>query len=287
MSHSGSGVAVVIPTHRRPVLLAACLRSVAGQTSLPAEVLVVDDVGDEHSREAVEEVSREEALEIRYVRGRTAGASASRNLGATLCRSPIIAFLDDDDCWEPDFLASCVAVLDDDASADMVLTWIRCLRDGVTVELRSLREGLAPEAFVGVNPGVTASNLCIRREAFESVDGFDETFPGSQDLDLLVRLRSRGTHYRVVPSALLRLRIHAGERITRTPDSRARGRWLLYEKHRELLSPIQRALTWTWAMSLQPPTDLTPVERMGRRIGLVVVPLRRRLVRRGMPHRRP
>lgn len=92
-------VSVVVPTHRRPGLVARAVRSALGQTLEELEVIVVVDGADEPTMRALEPI-RDERLRI-VVLETPAGNAAARNAGVAGATATWIAFLDDDDLWEP------------------------------------------------------------------------------------------------------------------------------------------------------------------------------------------
>ena len=247
-------VSCVISTHARPALLAEALGSVAAQTRPPDEVLVVDDaeVGDEETVERVRRVG--DRLPVRYLhRPSRAGASASRNAGATAATGDLLAFLDDDDLWAPGYLAAVQQALES-VAAPLVVTWITRFRrtgaaDGAPlVEVcagRRIREGLAPTDVLVHNPGVTGSNLVIARAVFDRLGGYDVRLPVSNDKDLFWRLLREGVGYTVVARPLVFQRHHAGARLTRPGARYAEGLRRYRELHAgDLDERGRRELDW-------------------------------------------
>src|SRR4051812_23968700 len=103
-----AGVTVVVPTMGRPEVLKA-LESVRGQTYTEVHTIVVLD---DPSREPfVRGVLEEETLIV--TSGRTGGANA-RNVGLRAAATEFVAFLDDDDWWEPAKLSEQVQELLED-----------------------------------------------------------------------------------------------------------------------------------------------------------------------------
>ena len=100
-------VSVVITTHNRPDYLKESLAAVLKQTVMPTEVFVIDD-GSSVSYEEV--LSLFPSDQFTYVKVPVAsGANAARNLGISKSTSDIIAFLDDDDVWDNDYLEQHIA----------------------------------------------------------------------------------------------------------------------------------------------------------------------------------
>lgn len=94
---------VVIPTHKRSILLARALKSVKAQSQEnDIEVIVVSDVIDSLTDSVCNLYLGADDIYMR--RNGMAGPSESRNLGKSLASGHYILFLDDDDAWHPEFL---------------------------------------------------------------------------------------------------------------------------------------------------------------------------------------
>ena len=106
-------VTVVIPTRDRGHLLPRSLRSALAQRDVTLEVVVVDDgsVPPAAHNKVVARVCATDAR-VRVLRHMTPkGVSAARNSGIEAATGRWIAFLDDDDIWAPQKLASQLAAL--------------------------------------------------------------------------------------------------------------------------------------------------------------------------------
>jgi glycosyltransferase involved in cell wall biosynthesis len=96
---------VIIPTHKRAHLLARALSSIAKQTLAGHhEIIVISDCPDE----ATDKVCRQwlENTDTYICRSGVAGPAQSRNIGIQMARGEVVLFLDDDDAWHPNLLAS-------------------------------------------------------------------------------------------------------------------------------------------------------------------------------------
>jgi len=176
-------VSVLIPTHNRAQLLGSAIRSVLAQTYRWLEIVVVDDGSDDETRDVIR---RFEDSRIRYIRHDSSrGGAAARNSGIEAATGEYIAFLDDDDEWEPNKTEIQLEVL---ASCDVVLCMstssaeqdVRELEEISVCNLEQLRRGM-PRIGAGV------SAIMGRADVFKSVL-FDERLPRCQDWDLLIRL---------------------------------------------------------------------------------------------------
>jgi glycosyltransferase involved in cell wall biosynthesis len=243
---------VIIPTYHRPVLLERALRSIAAQAVRPAEIIVVDD-GTEGHRALVRRAAANCALESVQVVVNThgKGVSGARNTGAELSTGKLLAFLDDDDEWLPDYLAEALTRFRsrrlDMICADLVYQF----DDGTERPGKKAPDRLAPNLFLTRNPGLIGSNLIIRSSVYHQIGGFDEGFPSSEDMDFGIRASLiGGIRYEPLHRALVRHHQHSGVRLS-TPEGEAMraGVRRFYELHghrmtAEQLKEFQRVF-WT------------------------------------------
>lgn len=259
---AGSDVTVVIPTHRRDAFLEEAIASVVAQRLPPAGLIVSDDVGSSSTAQAVARWQREAPFPVRYLdsSGPAAGtAGASRNAGARLVTTGCLAFLDDDDVWDPTFLRDTLAALRAD-DVDFTVAWTAADVSGF--EFARISPGLAAGDVVARNPGFVGSNFLIRTAAFRTVGGFDPTLPVSNDKDFLVRALQAGLRYGVVPRALVTNRIHSFGQLTDKSPKRLDGIHRYMTKHAALLSPRDERYLRAQIASVRRATAPSPVARL-------------------------
>lgn len=193
-------MAVVIPTYRRPQLLARCLEALTKQ-SLPGhafEVIVVDDGCTETTRQVVEDFNRrcQGAPAFHYLQPRgTRGPAAARNRGWRASSAPLIAFTDDD--TEPDrdwLLEGCKAMTRGGVAVGgrvVVPTQAR------PTDHERMTQGLEQAEFA-------TANALVWRHALVAVGGFDERFKRAwrEDSDLHFSLLQLG-HVGWAPKAMV------------------------------------------------------------------------------------
>ena len=103
-------VSVIIPTFRDGGALRRALASVAGQTLLPAEIIIVDDAGTDPMLDDVAASTGLLCPQILRL-ARNVGPGGARNAGIAVSSEPFIAFLDADDEWHPEKLARQMTVM--------------------------------------------------------------------------------------------------------------------------------------------------------------------------------
>lgn len=100
-------VSVIIPVYNRAALLSTAIDSAIAQTYTNVEIIVVND----GSTDNTEEIIAKYTGRIISVRQENKGQAAARNKGLELASGELIANLDSDDTWYPDFLKECITEL--------------------------------------------------------------------------------------------------------------------------------------------------------------------------------
>ena len=106
----GCAVSVIMPTYNRGPAILESVRSALAQTWRDLEVIIVNDGGDDAAGEVVRSLSDPR---IRYMKlPRNRGEAFARNAGLRSAKGRWIAFLDDDDVFLPDHVATLVGALE-------------------------------------------------------------------------------------------------------------------------------------------------------------------------------
>ena len=188
-------VSVIIPTYKRPEKLPRVISSVQNQTYPNIEIIIVDDNNpDTDARKHTEEImaSYADNPRVKYVKHEhNKNGSAARNTGARNSNAKYVAFLDDDDEFYPEKIEAQVKRLEElpDVFAVCYTTVVYEKEDGSISESEEKREGdLFFDALTRELSFQAGSNLFVRKDAFDSIGGFDETFKRSQDKEVVTRL---------------------------------------------------------------------------------------------------
>ena len=216
-------ITVVIPTYNRHALILDAIRSVSNQSRKPAELIVVDD----GSTDDTTKVLRAAGLSaLKQDRG---GIAAARNRGISAATQPWIAFLDDDDLWQPSklerqwdavqawpqagFIFSDMTFFDAAGTRERSLFASRPdywkLEREVTVphiaffRCRTLTDTLCGFADNFMMP----STLLIRKDLLLATAMFDVSLRGLETRELLMRLLAT-SDAAAVEEPLVRYRLH-------------------------------------------------------------------------------
>jgi hypothetical protein len=183
-------VSVIIPAHNAENCLAQSLDRALEQTISPDEVVVIND----GSTDGTGDVARGYGERIVYLEQANAGQGAARNRGLTVATGDLIAFLDSDDYWHPEFLERCVGFLQSHPEAVAVNTGLLTrLQDGRELLQPALLTGPdAPTeafmvddfyAFWAEHDHVRTGSVVIRKSVIDEAGGQRADLRVSQDLE--------------------------------------------------------------------------------------------------------
>jgi hypothetical protein len=216
---SAGPVAVVIPSWNSLELLPDCLDSLRGQGA-ELELLVVDNGSVDGSVDYL----RARGVAFRAL-PRNVGFAAAVNLGVSSTSAAAVLILNSDTVLEPGCVAELLRALGDDPGLGGIQPRILQLEGrgripGAAARLYSagqalMRDGRAYELGLGEPQalwsaerrevfGVCGAACLLRREAFERLGGYDESyFAFYEDVDLNVRARIAGWRFEYVPEAVV------------------------------------------------------------------------------------
>ena len=202
-------VAIVIPTMRRPAMLAEAARSALAQTA-PAggfEVVIVDNDPEGSAIAIAAELKATSPVPVRYVHAPTPGVANARNAAVQATTAPFIAFLDDDEVAPEGWLA---ALLQAQANfdADAVFGPVRTRLPDAVQRHRAYFEAFfarsGPERAGEIDHAYGCGDSLVRRAALP-----DQTSPfaafrntiGGEDDYLFAQMKASGARFAWAPDA--------------------------------------------------------------------------------------
>jgi GT2 family glycosyltransferase len=190
-------LSIVVPTFRRPDLLARCLDALVHQTLDSYEVIVADDAALDSTREKVEGLKARAPVRYVAVTG-SHGPAAARNAGWGAARGEVVAFTDDDTIPDPGWAAAGLGAFDRDPTLAAVTGRTEVPLPPRPTDYERNESGLATAEFI-------TANCFVRRSVLEEVGGFDERFriAWREDSDLHFELIERGMKIVKVPEAVV------------------------------------------------------------------------------------
>jgi glycosyltransferase involved in cell wall biosynthesis len=187
-------VSVIIPLYNKAPYIRRTLDSVLRQSFQDFECIVVDDGSTDGSGDIVEGVKDSR---LRLITQSNAGVSAARNRGIEAALYPLVAFLDADDEWLPDFL--CASIKLHIEHPEIVASFTNFKRSDCGnpihhADERGVRVLKDYFAFCLFNQGLgmCSSVVVARRETLLEVGGFPMDRKMGEDLDTWARLAWSG-----------------------------------------------------------------------------------------------
>ena len=225
-------ISCIIPTCDRPAMLQQALDSVLHQTTKPLEIIVVNN-----GRLAVEDIcAGHEAVRlvnaVPYL-----GVAQARNLGASLAKGDVLAFLDDDDMWPPDYLGKSISAIS--AGAECVVSRIDRLKGSAVSAWKNPGSAVTVGSLLLRNPGVGGSNVAVCRDVFYAVGGYDTKLETGEDKAMVLELLLTGCTVTTLADNSVVARQHDGLRLT-DPAHMWKGKLAFYIKYRKYMSIVQK-----------------------------------------------
>ncbi len=192
-------ISVVIPLYNKEKQIAYTLQSVFNQTFQDFEIVIVDDGSTDGS---VAEVEKFADRRIRLIHQQNAGVSAARNRGIEEAKGELVAFLDADDEWKPEYLAM---------QHSLYLKYPDCSIYACNYEFRNpegvvtsttirkltftSKDGLLSNYFEVAScsyPPLWTSAVMVKKQVIQDVGGFSVGIKSGEDLLTWAKLAVRG-----------------------------------------------------------------------------------------------
>jgi glycosyltransferase involved in cell wall biosynthesis len=239
-------LSVIIPSYKTADLIVACLDSVFAQTYSDFEAIVVNDGSPDTAQ--LEEALRPYRDRIVYIKQENKRAASARNNAIRRSRGEFVAFLDSDDTWLPNHLASQMQLFADNPSLD--LAYANALLIGDPVREPEFMEkcpssGEATfEALIVERCQIPISTVVARKQTLIDAGLFDESLPRCDDYDMWVRSAFRGAKIGYGRMVQARLFIGRPGSLGQSRAKMAEAYWNMLEKFKSVLplNPRDRAV---------------------------------------------
>jgi Glycosyltransferases involved in cell wall biogenesis len=187
-------ISIVIPLYNKGRYIARALDAVLVQTVRDYEIIVIDDGSTDKGAEVVKGFSDHR---LHLIQQTNAGVSVARNRGIEAASAKLIAFLDADDYWKPDYLKTIMRLHNSYPQAGLYATAYEVKMAGGMTFIPTFKgipkapwEGIIRDYFEAAlgNPSVCASAVAVRRSVFETVGFFPPGENRGEDSDMWARI---------------------------------------------------------------------------------------------------
>lgn len=193
---SNIDLAIIIPTLNEEKYIGKLLDSIAAQSVLPSELVIVDANSQDKT---IDKIKKRQKLlpQLKYYQIPKSTISRQRNFGANKTTSENILFLDAD------------IVLKDNKSLEKYIENIRITKPDIAVvpilplsnywkdKIFFQFSNIAMRILRKIWPAATGMNLYVARSIFNKVKGFDEEIRIGEDIELVQRIVKIGGKFMI------------------------------------------------------------------------------------------
>jgi glycosyltransferase involved in cell wall biosynthesis len=205
-------VSCIVPVFNGERYLRETLDSILAQSHAPLEAIVADDGSTDGTRAIAEAYGDR----VHYLHQPNGGHAAARNLGLSVARGELVAFLDADDLWHPEKVERQLTRFRERPAVDACVTLVRNFWS--PAEGRGSDDPRLSEAV----PGYRSVTLLARRSLFDTVGCFNPALRHGNDTDWFLRAADRGAVIELVPEVLVYRRLHDANRSRLLADASRR-----------------------------------------------------------------
>jgi glycosyltransferase involved in cell wall biosynthesis len=186
-------VSVIVPTCDRIPQLRRALESIRAVEAPDIHLQIL--VADNGSAPGTEGVAAE--FGAVYLKVEQRGPSAARNAAMSAATGDYLAFLDDDDAWQPGHIRPHLELLEENPATDLVIGQVTSVDENHVqfgepwlTDFPASGPDLLRRMLSGYFPQIGC--ILVRRRVREKVGGFDPGLTGGEDLDWLLRIAGQG-----------------------------------------------------------------------------------------------
>ena len=203
---------MVVAAFNEEEVVGDAIRSVQAQTREDWELIVIDDGSDDGTARVANELAGGDPR-IKVISQPNAGLSAARNAGTAAGRADLVAFLDADDLWLPDYLEVAATVLEAEPGAGWAYTdaWALDSERGRFRRATAMSACQPPDTLPGdpfevmkllIRQNFMWVSATVRRQALEQVGAFNESMKSAEDIELWFRILAKGWKVVRMPGVL-------------------------------------------------------------------------------------
>ena len=201
-------ISAIIPTYNNAEFLQEAIESVLAQTYKDIEIIVVDD----GSTDNTEDVVKNYAGKLTYIRQENAGPAKARNTGILQAKGEYIAFLDADDSWLPNKTEEQLKVLEDNPNSALVYSKAIFFDSDTGNEVRISPEevysGSVFDTLLSKTGPIVLSSVIARSGILYEIGMFEESLFAVEDIHLWLKIAK--THEITgIDKALVKRRLHS------------------------------------------------------------------------------
>lgn len=179
-------VSVIMPTHNRASIIKKSIVTVLEQSYVNLELLICDDGSSDDSETIIKNITDDR---IRYFKLPKGGAASARNAGLKNAHGTIIAYLDSDNYWHPDYLLAMVTALQSKSGHSAIYcNYIDFhINENNSISFNPLKNPAFSHEALLARPFIDLNSFIHFRELYDCYGGFNPELRRRQDYDLMLK----------------------------------------------------------------------------------------------------
>lgn len=267
-------ISVVIPAYNAERTIVKTIESVQQQTFKDFELIVINDGSCDRTLELLQSIEDKRLKIFSYNNG---GLPTARNRGLSHATGEFITFIDADDLWTADKLEAQLAALQQHPKAGVAYSWTYFMYEKGDFAFHpcppTLFEGNVYGKLLVSDFIHSGSNVLLRKQALESVGGFDPALKSCEDWDCWLRLAAKWT-FVVVPKYQILYRQASGSMSSKIETMKSAALMALEKAYRAAPPELQHLKKQTFVsfhkyvadLYLQHSTDSNAVTLAGQNL---------------------
>ncbi len=182
-------VSVIIPAFNAQEYLTEAVNSIKQQTYNNLEILIIDDGSTDSTHDVAQKLALSDSRITLYTNEENQYIARTRNRGISLCKGKYIVWQDADDISYPERISHQVAFMEEHPDVGICGGYLQSFNLNGDLDIRTYA---ADDAVLRKNifrfSPVAQPAAIVRKECFDKVGLFDESFPPAEDLDMSFRI---------------------------------------------------------------------------------------------------
>ncbi len=238
--HTSKNISVVIPTYNGSKFIEETVNSIFSQEVLPKEIIVVDDVSKDNTKDIVLRLSSISPIPLHFFQldKNSGGPAEPINTGIKKAKGKYIAICEQDDCMLPNKIKMLDEFISLEPQVQFIISRYKVLvsknvkdcaiQDDSYSEFENIKKFPIKEPFYLLDKrsaykkaldkcfAASLSNMCFSKELWYSLKGLNKKIKRAVDWDFLLRV-SHGYQIGWIDQVLWKFRRHS-ESIVRKTD---------------------------------------------------------------------
>jgi len=206
---------VILSAYNNENYLTEAIKSILDQTFRNLEIIIINDASTDDSGKIIKSFASKDKRIVLINNKKRLGLTKSLNKAVRLAKGKYIARMDADDISLKDRLEKQTSYLEENHDIAVLGSWVVLIdKKGKELKVKKTSCGYKNilDSIIKANPFIHPT-LVFRKDIFDKVGLYDESFPYAQDHELMLRIAQK---YKVdnFPEALLKYRVGAGKSIS-------------------------------------------------------------------------